>query len=379
MATDPAWKNFIIHVDMDAFYASVEQRDNPQLIGLPVIVGGNPRGRGVVTSASYQARKFGIHSAMPSSHAHRLCPGAIFIHPRFDAYREASRNIMAVFNEFTDLVEPMSLDEAYLDITSLVNEGNDPVDIAKEIIVRIKEVTSLNASAGISFNKFLAKVGSGINKPNGIKVITPQEAPKFLDDLPIRKFHGVGEATEKRMIERGIVKGSDLRKFSREELVSFFGRSGAFFHDIINLRYNSPVSTHHERRSIGKERTLHEDTTDMGEMMEKLTSIAEMLDSSMRVRKISGRTVTLRIKYHDHSRISRSASLPFAIRDCRTIIEIVKELISKTEAGKRRIRLLGISISNLEFEKNESSILIQTTLDKWFSSICCQPPSEALP
>lgn len=356
---------------MDAFYASVEQRDNPQLRGLPVIVGGDPRGRGVVTSASYEARRFGVHSAMPCSHAHRLCPGAVFIHPHFNAYRDASRNIMAIFSEFTPIVEPMSLDEAYSDISTQVKDGDDPIMITKRILQRIKEVTRLNASAGISFNKFLAKVGSGINKPNGIKVISPEEADDFLNDLPIRKFHGVGEATEKRMIENGILKGSDLKKYSKAELVSIFGRAGVYFHDIVNNLYDPPVSTHHERRSIGKERTLHEDTSDLKDMNERLLSIADMLESSMEKRGISGRTISLRLKYSDHSRITRSATLPFPIRSSQMITESVTELLRRTDAGQRSIRLLGISISNLEFEENGISSSLQTTLDKWITP--CSP------
>ncbi len=367
------WKRYIVHVDMDAFFASVEQRDNPQLRGLPVIVGGDPRGRGVVTSASYEARRFGVHSAMPCSHAHRLCPGAVFIPPHFNAYREASRNIMAIFSEFTRIVEPMSLDEAFLDISSLVEEGDEPIEITKRVLQRIKDVTRLNASAGISFNKFLAKVGSGINKPNGIKVIPPEDADDFLNNLPIRKFHGVGEATEKRMIVNGILKGSDLKKYSKAELVSIFGRAGVYFHDIVNNLYDSPVSTHHERRSIGKERTLHEDTADLKDMNERLLSIADMLESSMEKKSISGRTITLRLKYSDHSRITRSATLPFPVRSSHIILETVSELLKRTDAGQRSIRLLGISISNLEFEEKSSPSPFQTTLDQWITSIYSAP------
>jgi DNA polymerase-4 len=362
------WKKYIVHIDMDAFYASVEQRDNPQLRGLPVIVGGDPRGRGVVTSASYEARRYGIHSAMPSSHAHRLCPGAVFVFPRFQAYRDASRNIMAVFGEFTDLVEPMSLDEAYLDISDLIQEGNDYLEVTKEIIGRIFEVTRLKASAGISFNKFLAKVGSGINKPNGIKVIPPETADEFLENLPIRKFHGVGEATEKRMIERGILNGRDLKKYSRDELVSFFGRAGVYFHDVVNNLYDPPVSTHHQRRSMGKERTLHEDTDDMDIVLDKLQSIAGMLESSMEKRNIQGRTVTLKIKYSDRTRITRSSTLPFPFRSSEIIMDAISHLLEKTEAGERTVRLMGISISNLEFNNCRDQNILQTTLDKWITT-----------
>jgi len=375
MESASAWRRYIIHMDMDAFYASVEQRDNPQLRGLPVIVGGDPFGRGVVTSASYEARRFGVHSAMPSSHARKLCPGAIFLHPRFEAYREASGNIMAVFHEFSDLVEPMSLDEAYIDVGARVAGGEQPGDIAARIISRIRDVTGLNASAGVSFNKFIAKVASGINKPCGIKVVTPDEAPDFLDGLPVRKFYGIGEATERRMIDRGILTGRDLRKFSREELVSMFGKAGAHYHDIINLRYDSPVCTHHERRSIGKERTLHEDTDDRDMMVEKLSSIASMLEESMAKGKLLGRTLTLRLKYSDRTRISRSVTLPYPTRCSSTMTEIASELLGRTDAGRRHVRLLGISISNLEGEKEGGRRMVQTTIERFLISFPTPSPS----
>lgn len=351
---------------MDAFYASVEQRDNPQLRGLPVVVGGDPYGRGVVTAASYEARKYGIHSAMPSSQARRLCPGAIFLFPRFDAYREASRNIMAIFHDVSELVEPMSLDEAYIDVTERVLDGENPEGIAVDIIDRIKTETKLSASAGVSFNKFLAKVGSGVNKPKGIKVISPKEAPEFLDNLPIRKFYGVGEATERRMVDRGILTGADLKVFTKEELVSWFGRSGVYYYDIVHCLYDSPVKNHHERRSIGKERTLHEDTDNIVEMLEKLNSIAEMLGSSMEKRNLLGRTLSLRLKYSDRTRISRAVTLPLPTRDQDIIMENITDLLRRTEAGERPVRLLGISVSNLIKTGSGSTKRTQTTLDRFF-------------
>ena len=366
MEQEATWNRYIIHIDMDAFYASVEQRDNPQLRGLPVVVGGDPFGRGVVTSASYEARKFGIHSAMPSSQARKLCPGAIFLYPRFDSYREASRNIMAIFHDVSDLVEPMSLDEAYIDISERVIEGEDPESITRDVIDRIRTEIRLPASAGLSFNKFLAKVGSGFNKPKGIKVISPKDAPSFLDELPIRKFYGVGEATERRMVDRGINTGADLKLFTKEELVSWFGRAGVYYYDIVHCLYDSPVKNHHERRSIGKERTLHEDTDSIAEMLEKLASIAEMLESSMEKRDLLGRTLALRLKYSDRSRISRAVTLPLPTRDQNIMMEKVKDLLSKTEAGERSVRLLGISISNLDRVRKGRNMGNQTTLDRFF-------------
>ncbi|CAB1061728.1 DNA polymerase IV (EC [Olavius sp. associated proteobacterium Delta 1] len=258
----------IIHLDMDAFYASVEQRDTPELKGKPVIVGGDPNHRGVVAACSYEARKFGIHSAMASSTAYKLCPDAIFIRPRFDVYKAVSSEIREIFHEYTNLVEPLSLDEAFLDVTENFKEMVSATLIAKEIKNQIYSRTGrLTASAGVSFNKFLAKVASDINKPDGITVVTPEMAASFIDRLPIRKFFGVGKVTEEKMIGFGIKTGADLKKYKKEKLIQIFGKSGNYFYNIAHGKDDRPVEPNRIRKSIGKETTLPEDIDDTDQML----------------------------------------------------------------------------------------------------------------
>ncbi len=338
----------IIHVDMDAFYAAVEQRDNPELRGRPVIVGGGPKGRGVVQTCSYEARKHGIHSAMSSSRAYRLCPHAIFIPPRFDVYKSISGQIKKIFHEYTDRVEPVSLDEAYLDVTENKKGITSSKQIAQEILYQIQRETGLTASAGISFNKFLAKVGSDLNKPNGITIVTPDMADEFIDSLPIRKFIGVGKATEKRMKEHGIECGADLKKYSRDELKKLFGKSGSYFYNMAHGIDSREVNLFISRRSVGKERTLHEDLDDLDEIIEVLEQIAEKLTSRMKKYDIKGRTITLKIKYHNFRRTTRSVTCKEAIQDANVIMSIIKKMFPKTCIGKKKVRLVGISVSNLE-------------------------------
>ncbi|MGA1792671.1 MAG: DNA polymerase IV [Thermoplasmatota archaeon] len=353
----------VIHVDMDAFYASVEQRDDPQLKGKPVIVGGEPRGRGVVAACSYEARQFGIHSAMSSSMAYRLCPEAIFVHPRFDAYKEVSNTIMDIFNSYTDVVEPLSLDEAFIDVTDLVDEDRTAENIASEIKERIFQQTGLTASAGVSFNKFLAKVASGMNKPDGLTVVTKETADEFIENLPIRKFYGVGEVTEKRMIDHGILTGRDLRKYSKPELVRMFGRHGAYYFEIAHNLHDSPVISFRERKSIGSERTLNEDIDDRDEMMKILSSTAEKLEKLMKKRDLKGRTVTLKLRYFDFCRISRSMTVDEPVRDSASIMRCIPDLLERTQAGRLKVRLLGIAISNLVNVDLERSGFKQLKLD----------------
>ncbi|MGA1873493.1 MAG: DNA polymerase IV [Thermoplasmatota archaeon] len=337
----------IIHVDMDAFYASVEQRDDPKLRGKPVIVGGEPRGRGVVAACSYEARDFGIHSAMSSAMAYRLCPQAIFVHPRFDVYKEVSTQVMDIFHSYGDLVEPLSLDEAFMDVTELVSGGRTASDIALEMKERIFRETGLTASAGVSFNKFLAKVASGLNKPDGLTIVSRDSADEFIENLPIRKFHGVGEVTEKRMIDHGILTGRDLRKYSKPELVRMFGRHGAYYYEIAHNLYESPVVPFRERKSIGSERTLSEDIDDTGEMLRILSSTADRLERLMKKRDIKGRTVTLKLRYFDFCRISRSKTVDDPVSDSGSIMKHIPELLERTQAGRLKVRLLGIAVSNL--------------------------------
>ena len=337
----------IIHIDMDAFYASVEQRDKPELKGKPVIVGGDPNYRGVVAACSYEARKFGIHSAMASSTAYKLCPDAIFIRPRFDAYKAVSSEIREIFHEYTDLVEPLSLDEAFLDVTENFKEMASATLIAREIKKKIYYRTGrLTASAGVSINKFLAKVASDINKPDGITVITPEMADTFIDQLPIRRFFGVGKVTEEKMIGLGINTGADLKKFKKKKLIQIFGKSGNYFYNIAHGKDERPVEPNRIRKSIGKETTLPEDIDDKDQMLEILENIAVKLENLLVRHDAKGRTITLKIKYFDFRSITRSVSIEEPADTASVIMKYIKPLLFKTEAGERKVRLLGISISN---------------------------------
>jgi len=337
----------IIHVDMDAFYASVEQRDRPALKGKPVIVGGDPNHRGVVAACSYEARKFGIHSAMASATAVKLCPAAVFIRPRFDVYRGVSSQIREIFHEYTDLVEPLSLDEAFLDVTDNFKAMASATLIAREIKQKIYQRTGrLTASAGVSFNKFLAKVASDIHKPDGLTVITPEMADRFIDRLPIRKFFGVGKVTEEKMIGLGIKTGADLKKCNPEKLSQLFGKSGSYFYHIAHGRDDRPVEPNRIRKSIGKETTLYEDIDDRDLMLEILEDIAVKLESLLIRREAKGRTITLKIKYFDFKSITRSVTIAEPVESASVIMKHVNPLLVKTEAGPRKVRLLGISISN---------------------------------
>ncbi len=338
----------IIHIDMDAFYASVEQRDNPALRGKPVIVGGNPQSRGVVSTCSYEARKFGVHSAMACSQAYRLCPQGIFVPPRFDVYKTVSKQIREIFHQYTDLVEPLSLDEAYLDVTQ--NKKNIPyaTDIAREILKKIQEKTHLTASAGVSFNKFIAKVASDFRKPNGLTVITPAMAPAFMERLPIGKFFGVGKVTEKKMIAMGIKTGADLKKYSREELVQRFGKVGNYYYNIAQGCDNRPVNPHRERKSLGQERTLAQDIDDREQMLELLENLAVRLEGMLKKSKSRGRTITLKVKYFDFKSVTRCITVEPAVDEAAVIMSHIPALLDKTEAGPKKVRLLGISLSNFE-------------------------------
>jgi len=337
----------ILHIDMDAFYASVEQRDNPELRGKPVVVGGLPESRGVVATCSYEAREFGVHSAMSSHKAFRLCPTAIFIKPRFDVYKQVSQQVREIFHEYTDLVEPLSLDEAYLDVTDNKKGIELATEIAKEILEKITRKTGLTASAGVSFNKFLAKVASDIHKPNGITVVTPKKADTFLSRLPIGKFFGVGKVTEQKMLNLGIRYGADLKKISEGELVRHFGKVGHFFYNIVRGIDERKVNPHRIRKSIGKERTLARDIDDRVEMLNILEKIAFSLETYLKKQGVKGRTITLKIKYFNFNSITRCITLTEPVDEAEIIMKYTADLLTKTEAGKLKVRLLGISLSNL--------------------------------
>ncbi|MCT8339261.1 DNA polymerase IV [Luteirhabdus pelagi] len=341
----------IIHVDMDAFYASVEQLDNPELVGKPIAVGGGST-RGVVSAASYEARKFGVRSAMSGRLAQKLCPDLIFVKTRFDRYREISAQIRKVFFEYTDLVEPLSLDEAYLDVTENKKGNPSATLIAQEIRAEIKKRTGLNASAGISINKFIAKVASDINKPNGQKTVPPEEVQTFLEELDIKKFYGVGKVTKEKMYRHGIFTGADLKGKSLEFLEEHFGKSGAHYFNIVRGIHHSKVKPERTRKSLAAERTFSENISSEIFMLERLQDIAEEVERRLQKSKVAGRTITLKIKYSDFTQQTRSKTLPFYISSKELLMEHVKDLLFQQKM-KESVRLLGISLSNLNNEEKK--------------------------
>ena len=347
MELQPPYRK-IIHVDMDAFFASVEQLDNPDLFGKALAVGGSSI-RGVVSAASYEARKFGVRSAMSGALAKKKCPHLIFVPPRFDRYKEISNLIRKIFYEYTDLVEPLSLDEAYLDVT--VNKVNNPLanSIAQEIRDRIWDELQLRASAGISINKFIAKVASDINKPNGQKTIHPEEVIPFLETLSINKFYGVGKVTSAKMYNFGIFTGADIKKKSLEDLICLFGKSGKYYYDIVRGIHNSEVKPNRIRKSIAAERTFEENLTSEIFMLERLDKIADELEKRMVRVRTKGKTITLKIKYSDFTQQTRSKTIGRFIDLKKEFMPLVKELLFQ-ERLKNSVRLLGISFSNLNTE-----------------------------
>ena len=350
MEMEPPFRK-IIHVDMDAFYASVEQLDNPDLRGKAVAVGGSEV-RGVVSAASYEARKFGVRSAMSGVLAKKKCPHLIFVKPRYERYKEISAKIRQIFYDYTDLVEPLSLDEAYLDVTEN-KKGNPSASlVAKEIRNRIWEELELRASAGISINKFIAKVASDINKPNGQKTINPEDVIPFLEELPVGKFYGVGKVTAAKMHNNGIFKGIDLKKRTLEELTKLFGKSGVHYYNIVRGIHNSVVKPNRIRKSIAAERTFNENLSSEIFMLEKLEHIAEELERRMHKSETKGKTVTLKIKYSDFTQQTRSKTISYFIHKKREFFPIVKDLLLQEEL-KNSVRLLGISFSNLNTEKKD--------------------------
>lgn len=346
---------------MDAFYASVEQRDNPELRGKPVAVGGSKE-RGVVAAASYEARKYGVRSAMPSSIAYRKCPHIIFVKPHFEKYREVSQQIRQIFLEYTDLVEPLSLDEAYLDVTENKKGVETATRIAREIRQRIWEETQLTASAGISINKFIAKVASDINKPNGQKTIMPDEVIRFLEELPIKKFYGIGEKTAEKMKKLGIHFGRDLKSWDHALLVREFGKSGNHYFNIVRGLQKSQVKPDRIRKSIGAERTFFQDLKTEEEMKEALQNIMEKLSQRIKASEASGKTVTLKIKSFDFELHTRSYTFDHYTNSEEQIFDQILKLLHQPFPEKP-VRLLGITLSNLNNEETTSTESVQLTLD----------------
>jgi DNA polymerase-4 len=359
----------IIHVDMDAFYASVEQLDNPDLVGKPLAVGGSEI-RGVVSAASYEARKFGVRSAMSGVQARKRCPDLIFVRPRFDRYKEISKQIRKIFHEYTDLVEPLSLDEAYLDVTENKKGNPSATLIARDIRAAIKERIGLNASAGISINKFVAKVASDINKPNGQKTVPPEEVLSFLEALDIKKFYGVGKVMKEKMYLHGIFTGKDLKERSLEYLEEHFGKSGGYFYEIVRGIQKSEVKPTRRQKSLAAERTFNENISSEIFMLERLDEIASEVERRLKKSKVAGKTITLKIKYSDFTLQTRSKTLPVYIASRDLLMENVKDLLYQSEM-KDSVRLLGISLSNLNNEDKkkvdkpppEKEIDVQLKLD----------------
>ena len=336
----------IIHVDMDAFYASVEQRDNPDLRGKPVAVGGS-RARGVVAAASYEARKFGVQSAMPSVTARRKCPDLIFVQPRFDVYKEVSLQVRAIFAEHTAIIEPLSLDEAYLDVTENLQGITSAKEIAERIKAQIRAETQLTASAGVSYNKFLAKLASDCRKPDGLFVITPEMGSSFVEALPVERFHGVGPATAARMKELGIFTARDLRAKDEAFLLKHFGKAGGHFYCICRGIDQRPVLPNRARKSVGAENTFSRDLTSLDDMRAELGPLVDKVWHYCQTTGVRGRTVTIKVKFADFHIITRSRSRAAPISDCSTLASISAELLAAQFPMRKGVRLLGVSLSSL--------------------------------
>jgi len=351
----------IIHVDMDAFFASVEQRDHPAYKGKPLAVGGS-RERGVVAAASYEARTFGVRSAMPSSTAYRLCPEIIFVKPRFEVYRSVSQQIRAIFHQYTDLVEPLSLDEAYLDVTHNKQGITSATRIAQAIRKEIWEKTQLTASAGISINKFVAKVATDIYKPNSITLIPPEKVETFLERLAIDKFHGIGNKTAEKMKALGIYTGKDLKTWSELDLAKRFGKMGRHYYRIVRALDERPVVPDRIRKSVGAENTFSEDLNSLETMLQKLEVITQRVSQRMQQIPTAGRTITLKIKYADFVTTTRSRTLEKAVQAETEIFSEVEALLSHPFPPTKPVRLLGISISGLDLGESETPEGQQLTL-----------------
>ena len=344
----------IIHIDMDAFFASVEQRDNPELRGKPVAVGGGHRG--VVAAASYEARKFGVRSAMPSVTAKRRCPDIIFVKPRFDAYKAVSNQIREIFADYTDLIEPLSLDEAYLDVTEDRKGLGSARAIAEDIRRRIREQCQLTASAGVSYCKFVAKLASDQNKPDGLCVITPEKGPAFIATLPVKRFHGVGPVTAAKMERLGIFTGADLASWSREQLDAHFGSSGEWYWKIARGIDERAVKPDRPYKSVSAERTFDTDLTDPGALAAELERVAGYAWARIERAQVSGRTVTLKVKFADFTNITRSKSFPRNIEDQAEFTAAGQALLAALMPVPKGIRLLCLGLHNLAENSEEGPV-----------------------
>lgn len=339
----------IIHIDMDAFYASVEQRDFPEYRGKPLVVGGLPEGRGgVVATASYEARQFGIRSAMSSKMAQRLCPEAIFVLPRFEAYKAVSRHIREIFRRYTDLIEPLSLDEAYLDVTEDKLGIGSALDIAGLIKKAIHEELQLTASAGVSINKFVAKIASDMNKPDGLTFIGPSKIEAFMEALPVEKFFGVGKVTATKMKAMGLFTGKDLKQLPEKLMIQHFGKTGKFYYQIVRGIDNRAVQSERATKSVSVEDTYQEDLCSKDAMLPELQVLSERLMTRLQRSGLKGRTVTVKFKFHDFKMITRSQSGSQLIEDTTRLLQMVRTILEQAPLDDKRIRLLGVGISNFE-------------------------------
>lgn len=334
----------IIHIDMDAFYASIEERDHPELRHIPLAVGHADK-RGVVATANYEARRYGVHSAMSSKRALQLCPQLVFTEPRFNVYKNVSRQISDIFHDYTDKVEPLSLDEAYLDVTNNHRHMPSATLLAREIKQRIRETTGLTASAGVSFNKFLAKVASDYHKPDGLFVITADKAEAFVETLKIEQFWGVGKQTAIKMHNMGIFTGADLKKRSREELIACFGKAGLSYYQHARAIDHREVISFHIRKSVGAEHTFPADTADETELADRLKDIAAEVNERIRKQQFLGRTLTLKIKFTDFQQITRSRTVSHFLTETEEIYTLCRNMLAEANSQHTPIRLLGISIS----------------------------------
>lgn len=344
----------IIHIDMDAFYAAVEQRDFPEYRGKPLVVGGSPEGRGgVVATASYEARAFGIRSAMTSKKAQQLCPHVIFVYPRFEAYKQVSQQLRAIFRRYTDLIEPLALDEAYLDVTTDKLQIGSAITIAKEIKQAIKDELNLTASAGVSIHKFAAKIASGMNKPDGLTFIGPSAMEKFMEQLPVERFFGVGRVTAEKMKRQGLFTGADLKALTEQRLIQLFGKTGKFFYQIVRGVDPRKVQANQEIKSISAEDTFSDDLGKGVELDDWLKTIANSAYQRQLRYQIYGRTLTLKIKFNDFKQITRSISFPSPVKDLEQILIHLKLLLDQVDLGHKKVRLLGVSFSNFKTARSE--------------------------
>lgn len=349
----------IIHIDMDAFFASVEQRDQVELRGRPVIVGGAPGRRGVVAAASYEARKFGIHSAMASSQAVKLCPQAVFVKPNFPAYKAVSEQIHTIFKQYTDVIEPLSIDEAFLDVSGQLHCQGAASLMAEAIRKEIYAVTQLTASAGVSYNKFLAKIASDMNKPNGMYIIRPEQGESFVAQLPVGKFHGVGKATEAKMQRLGIHTGADLRSHSLEWLSARLGKSAEYYYYISRGIDQRPVRTHRKRKSLGAETTFQQDLREPADMLVSLQQRLEKVLAQVKQKQLLAKTITIKVKFSDFTQVTRSHSFEYACQDEAQFSRYLLPLLQSTSAGRlagqKAVRLLGVTLSGFEREQHSDT------------------------